>query len=454
MKFSPIYQRFAKEAPISVMARGLMERAFNPEQMNKWFNSHADKQYTQKLLFSTIFDIMSLVVSGMSKSVHASYQKLKAQIPVSVKSVYNKLNGFEPSTCAELVRYAARQAKLVIEKLGGALTPLLPGLRIKMIDGNCIAATHHRIKELRNISSGALPGKSLVVYDPSLRLPIDVFPCEDGHAQERSLLAQVLKTVESGDVWIADRNFCVLSFLFGIASKAFFIIRQHGNLPWEPAGRLTYAGRIETGRVHEQLIIITDEAGNTLTIRRIRIRLDQATRDGDQDIFVLTNLPKEVAHAKLIAQLYRKRWKIETVFQELAKHLNSEINTLGYPGAALFGFCVALVTYTIFSTIKAALSSEYGAETVEEKVSNYYIADEIQMTARGMMIGIEGQEWDVFRTSTPSQLARLLKQLARNVKLYKYLKHPRGPKKPKVKPNSDTKRPHVSTAKLLAQRKK
>ena len=163
---------------------------------------------------------------------------------------------------------------------------------------------------------------------------------------------------------------------------------------------------------------------------------------------------KKDAHAKTIAELYRNRWKIETVFQELSEHLNSEINTLGYPSAALFGFCVALVSYTILSTIKAALSSEHGAQTVEEKVSCYYLADEIEMTYRGMRIAIEEEEWLVFRNATPSQLVRLLKQLAKNVKMSKYLKHPRGPKKPKVKPKSDRKRPHVSTARLIANRKK
>ena len=299
-----------------------------------------------------------------------------------------------------------------------------------------------------------MPGKSLVVYDPSTRLPIDVFPCEDGHAQERSLLADVLTTVESGDVWVCDRNFCVLNFLFGIAAKAFFIIRQHGNLPWKPAGSMVYAGKIETGKVYVQPIIITDKAGNTLRLRRIRILLDKTTRDGDLEIFILTNLPQNDATAKKVAELYRKRWKIETVFQELTEHLNSEINTLGYPPAALFGFCVALVSYTIFSTIKAALSAEHGVETVEEKVSGYYIADEIEMTHRGMTIAIEQDEWIIFRDANLSQLIWLLKQLAKNVKMAKYLKHPRGPKKPKVKPKGDPKKPHVSTARLIAKRKK
>ncbi|MFH1008878.1 MAG: IS4/IS5 family transposase, partial [Candidatus Latescibacterota bacterium] len=130
--------------------------------------------------------------------------------------MYNKLNGIEARTSGELVRYAAGQIQPLIEQLGGGQKPLIPGFRVKLLDGNCIAATEHRIKELRSLAAGALPGKTLVVYDPSLRIPLDVVPCEDGHAQERSLLQEVLPGVEKDDVWIADRHFCVSSFLFEI----------------------------------------------------------------------------------------------------------------------------------------------------------------------------------------------------------------------------------------------
>ncbi len=107
--------------------------------------------------------------------------------------------------------------------------------RVKILDGNAIAATEHRLLELRQIGSAPLPGKSLVVLDPSLMLAVDVFPCEDGHAQERSLLVDVLPSVEAKDVWIADRNFCTIKFLFGIvAQEANFVIRQHQCLPWHP----------------------------------------------------------------------------------------------------------------------------------------------------------------------------------------------------------------------------
>ncbi len=95
-----------------------------------------------------------------------------------------------------------------------------------------------------------MPGKSLVVLDPALGLAIDIFPCEDGHAQERSLLSAVLETVEASDLWIGDRNFCTTDLVFGIENKqASFIIRQHQNLPWQETSELVESGRTEEEKV-------------------------------------------------------------------------------------------------------------------------------------------------------------------------------------------------------------
>jgi hypothetical protein len=96
---SSIFQPFVEKSPISVMARGLMERLMNPDQLNEWFDVTAEEQYTKDLMFSTVFDIMSQVVCGSCPSVHAAYQASKEDIAVSVTSVYNKLNCIEAGTC-------------------------------------------------------------------------------------------------------------------------------------------------------------------------------------------------------------------------------------------------------------------------------------------------------------------------------------------------------------------
>ena len=113
-----VFKPFVEESPISVMARGMIGRVLNPDQLNHWFNTTAEKQYTKNLLFSSLFDIMSLVVHGRHRSVHAAYQASKEDICVSITSVYNKLNGIESEVSAELVRYAAGQAASIIKKLG------------------------------------------------------------------------------------------------------------------------------------------------------------------------------------------------------------------------------------------------------------------------------------------------------------------------------------------------
>ena len=249
------------------------------------------------------------------------------------------------------------------------------------------------------------------MLDPSLMLMTDVILCEDGHAQERSLLGQVLELVRAKDVWIDDRNFCTTSFLFGIARhEAFFVVRQHAStLHWEFTGKKRACGRIETGKVFEQTVRLSNpDTGEILFARRITVALDKPTRDGDGEIHILTNLPKKAARAKTVADLYRKRWTIETAFQELEATLDGEINTLGYPKAALFAFCVALVSYNLMSVIKAALRAVHGAQTVEEKVSGYYLANEVTMTHRGMMIAIPEDEWAVFQKLTPVEMAGVL----------------------------------------------
>ena len=452
---NPIFEKFVEKSPVSVIARGMMERLLNPEQLDQWFDETAQEQYTKDLLFSSVFDIMTQVVSGSRRTVHAAHQASKEEIGVSVASVYNKLNGIEVNTSAELVRYAAGAVTPIIEGLKGTRRSPLPGYRVKLLDGNCIEASEHRIEELRTLSAGALPGKSLVVYDPVLGIPVDVFPCEDGHAQERSLLDQVLPAVKKGDLWLADRNFCVVEFTCSIDDKdAHIVFRQHGNLPYTELGEERAAGKIETGQVFEQPIMVIDNRGKAHQFRRIRVLLKKATRDGDTEIFIISNLPKKAAGAKRIANLYRGRWTIETSFQELEKWFNSEINSLGYPPAALFGFCVALISYMIVSVIKASLASIHGSKVIEEQVSGYYLADEISGTYRGMMIAIDAEQWIIFRKLTPAKLVQLLKSLARKVKLSAFRKHPRGPKKQVAKRKSDPKKPHVSTARLIASRKK
>jgi hypothetical protein len=111
---------------------------------------------------------------------------------------------------------------------------------------------------------------------------------------------------------------------------------------------------------------------------------------------------------------------------------------------ALLGFCVALCCYNVLAALNGARSN-YGEETTETKVSNYFLTDEIAGTYRGMMVALPPTEWRVFQSMSKTELAAQLCQWASVADVSNYPKHAWAPKKPKQpRPNAELQ--HVSIA--------
>ena len=138
MVLDAFFRRASETFPIPVMLRALLERVFEPARLNDWFEAVTEKQYTRELLFSSAFELMSVVVFKAFGSVHAAYQakRTAGEITVSVTSVYNKLNGVEAQTSRALVRDTAGQLRHLVEDVQGGCRPWLPGYRVKVLDGS------------------------------------------------------------------------------------------------------------------------------------------------------------------------------------------------------------------------------------------------------------------------------------------------------------------------------
>jgi IS4 transposase len=443
------FDAFIQQRPICVMARAVVENLFRPERLDALFQRTAEKQYQRTLLFSSVVELMHAVVLGAEPSVFAAYRRRRGTLRVSDQAVYNKLDGMELGLSAALVRDAAEQATPVIDELKARRQPWLPGYTMRILDGNQLSATEHRLEPLRTIWDAPLPGRALVVLEPETGLATDVFLTPDGHASERTLLDDVLQTVRERDVWMADRNFCTQKFLFAIAGKlAFFIMRQHGKLQGCLTGKRRYVGEGTTGKVYEQAIELTFE-GETRTFRRLTVELLEPTRDGDIVLHLLSNLPQEIP-GLLVAELYRKRWTIETLFYEVTQTLVCEIDTLCYPRAALFVFCVALLASNAVALMKAALRATHG-EAETDELSGYYLALEIKQVHEGMMIALPPTNWKAFGAMNVPEFAQTLRKMAQNVDLKYHRKSRRGPKKPPPAKSKYKNGGHVSTHKLLTE---
>lgn len=451
MVMDAVVERCAKHSPVTVMARLALQRALEPAWIDAMFERECGAQYTRELLFSTVVELMSVVAVGLRPSVHAAAQACE-DLPVSIQALYDKIRRTEPNLVQALVAGSA-------ERLGQILMPMLPeraapvpGYRLRIVDGNHLPASEKRLKPLRGFHGAALPGQSLVVYDPDSDLVVDLEPCEDGHAQERTVMEALLARAQAGELWIADRNFSTRAILCGWHTRGCgFIVREHGRTPSPVAlGEMCHRGRVETGAVYEQAVTIDDDTGQ-MRLRRVEIHLDTPTEDGETVIRILTNVPASRLATRQVARLYRRRWQIESLFQRLESVLHSEVKPLGHPRAALLAFGVAVLAYNVLSVLQSAIWQAHDLQDSDMELSPFYIAVEIRAGYRGMMMAVESRAWESCDAMSPVCLATLLLRIARYAKPKTLRKHPRGPKPPKKKGYvaAAVASRHVSTARVL-----
>jgi IS4 transposase len=457
MFHAEVYERVVKKYPAAVMVRAVIEQALPPSFVDEVFEQVASAQYTRKLLFSTLVRLLSLVVCRARSSVHACIQAMTGELAVNAKSVYNKLNGAEPAVAEALVGESAERMAAVIDELDAPLPPVVPGWKTRILDGNHLARTEHRLEPLRTIGGGPLPGVALVVYDAERGLVDRTYLCEDGHTQERKLVIELLGEMEPGELWIADRNFATAVFMLQThANDSRFLVRRHqANGCIRELGPWRAAGSGESGAIDERDAEVQGEDGTSLAVRLIRVRLEQKTRDGDREIELVTDLTAAEASAETIASAYRQRWRIETAFAELDRVFEGEIATLGHPRAALLAFSLALIAFNTLSVVKAALRKTYGTEKIQNELSLFHLGENVQRAEAALEVFADESDWsERFATLTPRALADDLLLLASRVDLRKLRKHRRGAKKPAPKRRFSKNRPHVSTARVLAADKK
>jgi IS4 transposase len=325
---------------------------------------------------------------------------------------------------------------------------------VRILDGNHLPASEKRLAPLRGFRGAALPGQSLVVYDPDSGLVTDLVAEEDAHASERAAVGPLLDSARPGELWIADRHFCTRMVLQGWqVAGAGFIVREHGRHPrLAGQGEWQGRGRIETGSVGEQEIEVE---GQQASWRRIDLALDAPTEDGETTIRLWSNLPEEIGAGR-IAELYRTRWRIEGMFGRLESVLQSELTGLGHPRAALLGFAVAVLAYNVLALLARCVERAHQrAHEPPPEVSTYHLALHVRAGYEGLLIAVPPEHWTSWHAADPAHLAERLLQLARRIDPRQVAPSKRKPKpKPKTPKgyvDGKTARAHVATARVLAQ---
>lgn len=308
---------------------------------------------------------------------------------------------------------SGQQRAPAAHRCGAGRGPCVPGWQVRIVDGNHLPGSQKRLAPLRGHRGAALPGHSLVVYDPDLAQVVDLVACEDAYESERTGVMPLFDSAGPGQIWIADRHFCTRTILQRChEAGASFVVRQHSKHPViVHEGPWGQAGRCETGLVREQALQIDQEQAPW---RRIELQLDQASESGESTLWLWSNLPQSIS-AQQIAGLYRRRWSIEGMFGRLESVLHSEIATLGHPRAALLGFTVAVLAYNLLSLLKRCVEHAHHEEAPQLDVSTYHLAQHVRGAYVGLLIAVPSAHWSNWAPQDTNQVVPRLLALARRI---------------------------------------
>ncbi len=449
--FAEIFEKFVARRPVATLGMISVHAIFSDETIDRIFEETSMSQYTKELTFSTCARLLGEVALLGTSSVNSAYKRLDDTIPVSISAVYQKLRNVEPVVCQALVEAPAAKAASLIKHLKATRQEPIAGYKLRVIDGNYLARSERRIKELRDSNVASIPGMSMAVYDYATDLISALRVDEDGHANERKLTPALSEIAQEGDLFLADRLYCTYFVIDTLtARKSKFLIRHHASVPLNFTDReVKGCGRCKTGKVSYQKVELKD--GRCVTA--IIVTRDKPTKEGKSQIVLLTNMEVTKELAVQLANLYLKRWKIEEAFRQLTDYLSCEVRALGYPRAALLAFSLAITAYNCLRCIKAAIANRFGTEEVDENLSMFYVGQELKQSMDGLEVAVESDFWKQFETMTIAELAASMKQVADSIRLERYNKSKRGPKKKKI-PVKRKSHVHSATADILAERKK
>lgn len=453
MSGKELLDRFIDEYPLAVMTRGIVDQ-LTGEELDEVFQQNRSRQYDETIKFSTIAAAMGEIAMGTVPNRNQAHRKYQKELQTSVTGFYGKLNRTEPAVSEGVVRYSARRAGELLGELDFQPWEVLPGYRALSLDGNHLAKTEKRLKETRGLCAAPLPGTVVARFEHQTGLFDQAYLLEDAHAQESTVLDRAVEDLREFDVVIADRHFCIVGFLLKAAARgACFLIRQHGRLKGKLLGKRKKIGRTDSGVVYEQPLEIRDnQTHETLVVRRISVELDEPTRDGDTEIHLLCNVPVEDADACRLSDIYRQRWEIENAFYLLTTTMTCEMKTNCHPRCALFLFCMAMLAFNCRQVLLASLYAEHEQDDVEA-MSQYNVSIDVVSPMGGMVTAINEVEWAALVPTSPGAFAAFLRTVSRRVNVRAYRKAVRGPKKPPPQRKRCKSGTHVSSHRLLEQRK-
>lgn len=186
--------------------------------------------------------------------------------------------------------------------------------RIWIVDSSTLEALFCKLKSLEDIPKGQLAGKMATVIDLMTRLPVDIWFLENPRASDVKLEENILQLVPSQTLLLLDRGFYHFSFWLKLIERDIHLIT-----------RLKKGASIQVEQVFTKSYEIRDSrirlGSGTSKTPFITLRLIEVRSGKIWHSYLTSVLEPHVLPPYVVADLYRRRWRIEEAFNTVKRLL-------------------------------------------------------------------------------------------------------------------------------------
>jgi len=389
------------------------------ERMETLWETHRGRCYQKSISFPVMVQLVADAVMQFDGSGRRSFEHAKAGdvLDSTVQAAYRKL-GRLPIRLSQgfLNQGAADLRELFPSSKRRDLPASLAAMTLVILDGKAVKEVAKRLKPFRGIAGGLLGGKALVAQEWSTGMAVAMEADADGDTNEvrlvEPLVRQTRLVVAGPRLWMTDCAFCDMeqTARFTAEPGDHFLVRYHPKVKFYVDGNaVALSGTDAQGRPY-----IEDWGwlGGEQDKRRRYVRRIRLTLSDQEDLVLVTDLlDAQQFPAVDLLNVYRERWGIEHMFQDVTEVFGLKRLIGGTPNASLFQLALCLVLYNMIEVLRGYIAQ--GQQRPVDELSDEKLFEDVerQLIAWHVMIDLPATLEHLRDSPTATQMRATLERL-------------------------------------------
>jgi hypothetical protein len=423
------------------------------DRLQAIFERHRGRCYEGSISFATMVQLVADALLEHQGSGHQSFSRAKeaGSLEASTRAAYGKLGRLPVTVSVGLFsEIAGLLGELFPPEARREPPASLRDVAIITVDGKTIKRVAKRLKPLRTKGGGVIGGKALVASERSTGLAVAIAADLDGDANDArlvpELLPQVRERLPGQRLWVADRGFCDPLQLSRFAAEGdSFVMRYNAKAKFSRDEQVSLRqGTDAAGRRYSDECGWLGREGNA---HRRYVRRVKLFRENGEDVAIVTDLVDHRKHpAEDLLALYRERWGMEQMFQQVTEVFGLERLIGGRPEATIFQFAFCLLLYNQLQLVRAYVLKHQEQQTELVSLEQLFVDVRRELIAWAVVVGpLELPPRSIAETR------RRLDQLLKRQWSDRWLKAIRA--KPSPRPKRTRSKDHISVHRALLNAK-